>query len=106
MLRTLICASALALTALTGAASAEQFPASSMGMEIVGDDGAVLGHVSAVQRNAQGRIIAIGAEGLDAPAEAPRARTPQNPPRQERLPPYRPALIAMEDQNDRAQPRN
>lgn len=95
MLRTLICASAL--LAFAGAASAEELPATPMGLEIVSDDGVTLGRVSSVERNAQGRIVALGAQGMDAPAEAPRAHQ-SNEQRLERLPPYRSnALVAMSE---------
>jgi hypothetical protein len=97
ILRTPICAfvCASALLAFAGAASAEELPATPMGLEIVSDDGVSLGRVSSVERNAEGRIVALGAQGMEAPAEAPRARQP-NEQRLERLPPYRSnALVAM-----------
>jgi hypothetical protein len=101
MLRTLICACALLTSA--PAALAEDFPQSAVGMNVVADDGTVLGRVSSVQRNSEGRIVSIGAENLEAPASAPANRPPVvAPQRQDRLPDYRPrALIAMADENDR-----
>jgi hypothetical protein len=101
MLRTLICVTALLASA--PAALAEDFPHSAMGMEIVGDGGTVLGRVSGVQRNSDGRIVAIGADNMEAPASAPADRPSVAAPRRlDRLPPYRPpALIAMADENDR-----
>ena len=101
MLRTLICACALLASA--PAAFAEEFPRSAVGMEIVGDHGTVLGRISGVQRNSEGRIVSVGSNDMEAPAAAPPNRPPLAAPRQlDRLPPYHPpALIAMADESDR-----
>jgi len=67
MLRTLAFALAIGLP---GMAAAEQFPESAQGVEVRGHDGAVIGRVAAVERNADGDIVAMeipGAEPGDAP---------------------------------------
>ena len=66
MLRTLVLA--LALAAPT--ASAEQFRESAVGIEVIGDEGVALGEVTAVERNADGEIVAVEIAGLE-PADAP-----------------------------------
>ena len=67
MLRTL----ALALMiGLPGVAAAEQFPQSAQDVRVVGDDGTTIGRVSAVERNADGEIVAVEIPGLE-PADAP-----------------------------------
>lgn len=66
MLRTLV----LALVLAAPAASAEQFRESALGVEVIGDDGVRLGEVTAVERNANGEIVAVEIAGLE-PADAP-----------------------------------
>ena len=70
MLRTLILALALAAP---GVAMADQFPDSVLHAEIRTDTGEVVGRVDAVERDAQGRVVAIESEALE-PADAPAAR--------------------------------
>lgn len=70
MLRMMICAAAL-LT--PGFAAAEEFPHSAQGIEIRSDQGEVMGRVERVERNAQGRVMAVQASGLEAPEDAPAA---------------------------------
>ena len=67
MLRTLIVALVLAAP---GFAAAQQFPESAVGVEVVGDDGNAVGRVRAVERDAQGRIVAAEIPGLE-PGNAP-----------------------------------
>jgi len=53
--------------------SSERLPASPMGLEVRAEGGVTLGRVEGVQRNSQGRIVAVDAPGLepeDAPASA------------------------------------
>ena len=72
MLRTLILALAIAAP---GIASAEDFPHAVVGAEVRGDNGVVIGHVTAVQRDRHGHIIAVeipGVEPPDASTIAPR----------------------------------
>ena len=69
MLRTLIFALAIGLP---GLAAAEQFPQSAQGVEVRGDDGTVVGRVSAVERNADGDIVAVEITGME-PGDAPYA---------------------------------
>lgn len=69
MLRTAILALALGLP---GVAGAEEFPHSAMGLEVRSDAGTVLSRVEAVERDGEGRIVAVEAPGL-APADAPAA---------------------------------
>jgi hypothetical protein len=69
MLRTLVFALALAAP---GLAAAQQFPESAVGVEVVGDDGAPVGRVRAVERDAHGRIVAAEIPGLE-PGNAPYA---------------------------------
>jgi hypothetical protein len=66
MLRPLI----FALLLAAPSASAEQFRDSAIGVEVRGDSGAVLGEVTAVERNADGEIVAAEIPGLE-PADAP-----------------------------------
>jgi hypothetical protein len=68
MLRTIVIALALGAPA----ASAEQFRESAVGIDVRSDDGAVVGEVAAVERNADGEIVAAEIEGLE-PADAPMA---------------------------------
>jgi hypothetical protein len=72
MLRTLV----FALTiAAPGMAAAEDFPHAVVGSEVHADNGVVIGHVTAVQRDRHGNIIAVeipGAEPPDASTVAPR----------------------------------
>ena len=53
-------------------AVADEFPRSALGLDVRGDDGTVLSRVESVERDAQGRIVAIEAPGLE-PADAPAA---------------------------------
>jgi hypothetical protein len=71
MLRTIVIALALGLP---GAAMAQdnQFRESAVGIEVRGDDGAVVGRVNAVQRDADGRIVAVEIAGQE-PGSAPYA---------------------------------
>jgi len=57
---------------LPGLAAAEQFPQSAQDAEVRGHDGAVIGRVSAVERNAGGEIVALEIPGLE-PGDAPHA---------------------------------
>lgn len=69
MLRTLAFA---LMIGLPGLAAAEQFPQSAQDVAVVGDDGRVVGRVSAVERNSEGEIVAVEIPGLE-PGDAPRA---------------------------------
>ena len=72
MLRTLIFALAIAAP---GMAAAEDFPRAVVGSEVRGDNGVVIGHVTAVQRDRHGHIISVeipGAEPPDAASVQPR----------------------------------
>lgn len=69
MLRTLVFALAIGLP---GLAVAEQFPHSAQDVEVRGDDGAVIGRVAAVERNADGDIVAMEIPGME-PGSAPHA---------------------------------
>jgi hypothetical protein len=67
MLRTIVIALALGAPV----AAAEEFRESAVGIEVRGDDGTVVGEVVAVQRNADGEIVAAELEGGLEPADAP-----------------------------------
>ncbi len=69
MLRSLVFALAIGLP---GLAAAEQFPQSAQDVEVRGDDGSVIGRVAAVERNADGEIVAVEIPGLE-PGDAPYA---------------------------------
>lgn len=69
MLRTLAFALIIGLPGLAGA---EQFPQSVLDVEVRGDDGRAVGRVAAVERNADGDIVAVEIPGLE-PGDAPRA---------------------------------
>jgi hypothetical protein len=69
LVRTIFFALALGLPS---AALAEDLPQSPLGLEVRGDDGTVLSRVEAVERDRQGRVVAVEAPGL-APADAPAA---------------------------------
>jgi len=69
MLRTLVFALAIGLP---GLAAAEQFPQSAQGVEVRGHDGTVVGRVSAVERDADGDIVAVEIPGME-PGDAPYA---------------------------------
>jgi hypothetical protein len=81
MVRTLLLAFVLALPTM---ASAEQFPESALHAPVRAHDGTVLGRVSAVERNAEGDIVAVEIPGLEPPdapgpalvAEREEVRTP------------------------------
>jgi hypothetical protein len=78
MLRTLVLAFALAVPGVALADEARtSFPRAAMDTEVRTDDGTVVGRVNAVERDGQGRIVAVEIEGNE-PADAP----------------YAPALIA------------
>ncbi|ANP45166.1 hypothetical protein [Candidatus Viadribacter manganicus] len=62
MLRTLVFALAIGLP---GLAAAEPFPHSAQDVEVRGDDGTVIGRVSAVERNADGEIVAVEIPGME-----------------------------------------
>ncbi len=64
MLRTLVLALALAWP---GLAAAEDFPHAVVGSEVRGEGGVVIGHVSAVQRDRHGNIIAVEIPGAEPP---------------------------------------
>jgi hypothetical protein len=66
MLRTLVLVFALGAPV----AAAEEFRESAVGIDVRADDGTVIGEVAAVQRNADGEIVAAEIEGLE-PADAP-----------------------------------
>ena len=73
MLRTLVFALAIAAP---GLAAAEDFPHAVVGSEVRGDNGVVIGHVTAVQRDRHGNIVSVeipGAEPPDASTVLPRA---------------------------------
>jgi hypothetical protein len=65
MLRTLVLAIALAAP---GVAAAEQFPQSALNAPVVADNGVVVGRVNAVERDGQGRIVAVEVDGLEPPS--------------------------------------
>ncbi len=67
MLRTLAFILALGAPSL---ALAQQFPDSPLGQEVRGHDGAVIGRITAVERDADGNIVAVEIPGLE-PADAP-----------------------------------
>ncbi len=69
MLRTLVFALAIGMPGLAGA---DQFPQSAQDVEVRGHDGTVVGRVSAVERNADGDIVAVEIPGLE-PGDAPYA---------------------------------
>jgi hypothetical protein len=69
MLRTLAFVLVLATPAL---AASEEFRDSAVGIEVRGDDGTVVGRINSVERDADGRIVAVEAEGLE-PADGPAA---------------------------------
>ncbi len=72
MLRTLVFVLALAAPGVAFAQQQGQFPESAVGAEVRGDDGGVLGHVGHVERDADGRIVAVEIAGLE-PGDAPYA---------------------------------
>ena len=74
MLRTLVFALLIGAPSL---AAAEQFPASPLGQEVRGDDGQVIGRVTAVERDGHGRIVAVEIPGLEPP-DAPSALVAEN----------------------------
>ncbi|MFN3465791.1 MAG: hypothetical protein ACK4X1_17125 [Terricaulis sp.] len=69
MLRTLAFA---LIIGLPGLAAAEQFPNSAQNVDVRGHDGTVIGRVAAVERNAEGDIVAVEIPGLE-PGDAPMA---------------------------------
>lgn len=74
MLRTLVFALAIGLP---GLAAAEQFPQSALDVEVRGDDGTVIGRVSAVERNADGEIVGVEIPGME-PGDASRDLVAEN----------------------------
>jgi hypothetical protein len=68
MLRTLVLALALGAPSLAVAQERQQFPESAVGIEVRGDDGTVIGHVDAVERNGSGRIVAVEIAGQEPPS--------------------------------------
>jgi hypothetical protein len=52
------------------AAQQTQFPESAVGIDVRGDDGTVVGRVNAVERDGDGRIVAVEIAGLE-PGSAP-----------------------------------
>lgn len=71
MLRTIVIALALGLPGVA-VAQDSQFRESAVGIEVRGDDGTVVGRVNAVQRDANGRIVAVEIAGQE-PGSAPYA---------------------------------
>jgi hypothetical protein len=71
MLRTLVLVLALGAPSLAMAQS-QQRDESAIGIPVVGDDGTVIGHVSNVQRDRHGRIVAAEIPGQE-PGRAPYA---------------------------------
>jgi hypothetical protein len=69
LLRALVFAFAIAGPSL---AAAQQAPDPVVGMDVRGEGGRVIGRVAAVERNAEGRIVAAEIPGLE-PADAPDA---------------------------------
>jgi len=72
MLRTLVLALAVAAPGMAFADERprDSFPRSAMNAEVRTDDGTVVGRVNAVERDAQGQIVAVEIEGNE-PADAP-----------------------------------
>lgn len=70
MFRTLLTVAALGLA--TASAPIERFPHAATGMWVQGDDGAPLGRITAVERNAFGEIVAVEIPSLEPP-DAPQA---------------------------------
>jgi hypothetical protein len=67
MLRTALFVLAIGAPTL---AAAEEFPQSLAQLEVRGDDGTVLSRIESVTRDANGRVMAVEAPGLE-PADAP-----------------------------------
>ncbi|MGE0044423.1 MAG: hypothetical protein AB7J28_07965 [Hyphomonadaceae bacterium] len=77
-MRTILC-SALAFCALAAPAAAQQGTAP-VGMEVRGDDGALLGRVTGVSRDAEGNVIGVAIAGLEPAAAArPTHQRPSQP---------------------------
>ena len=62
MLRTIVIALALGLPGVA-VAQDSQFRESAVGIEVRGDDGTVVGRVNAVERDADGRMVAVEIAG-------------------------------------------
>ena len=92
MLRTLAFILALGAPSL---AMAEQFPESPLGLQVRGDDGTVIGRITAVERDADGNIVAVEIPGLE-PADAPEERLVAE--RRERAP-ERPRVTRINAEN-------
>jgi hypothetical protein len=71
MLRTIVLSLALGLPGVAAAQEA-RFNESAVGIEVRGDDGTVVGRVNAVERDANGRIVAVEIAGQE-PGSAPYA---------------------------------
>ena len=72
MLRALVLTLAIAMP---GVAAAEVFPQAIVGSEVHADDGTVIGHVTAVQRDRHGRIVSVAIPGLEPPDASTLAAT-------------------------------
>jgi hypothetical protein len=72
MLRTLVLVLAIAAPSVALAEPQRQRDESAIGIDVVGDDGTVIGHVSNVQRDRHGRIVAAEIPGQE-PGNAPQA---------------------------------
>lgn len=57
----------LTLAAAGSSAPMEQFPYSPLDLRVHGHDGAVVGRITAVERNEYGEIIAVEIPGLEPP---------------------------------------
>jgi hypothetical protein len=95
MLRMLV----LALVLAAPAASAEQFPDSAIGAPVMGDDGMMLAEVTAVERNADGQIVAAEIPGLE-PADAPFASSDMVA-EEDRDHPWTPTRSTLDDRSTR-----
>jgi hypothetical protein len=67
MLRTLILTLAIATP---GVAAAQDFQGAVVGTEVRADNGTVLGHVTAAQRDRHGRVVSVEIPGLEPPDAA------------------------------------
>lgn len=79
--------------AMGGNAMAQTASTSPVGMEVRGDDGTLMGRVTGVSRDENGRLVGVSIAGLE-PAAAPRAQRPREAPR--------PALIARNERRSEA----
>lgn len=67
------------------------------GLAVRSDDGAEMGRVVAVERDADGRIVAVAFEGLEAPADAPQGMAEAEP--EFRIPETRRPLVASNERS-------